>query len=144
MVNDKEFEDTMRAALGEHAQLYVIIARGKFAVRFGPMPFPVANAILAWGESEHVPVMITADMGGNWDSNLAASLFGDTRQERADFAAQHKKQFDDAKRLVLLLGAIQRQFYMGALTSPNIDRLAAIDAALKPYEKDIADAGFPP
>lgn len=82
------FRAAMQAALGPDARLYSIVAKGGFAVRNGPLTLAECDDLVEWAKEEHVPLMITADCGALPDRNLLASLFGDTRDERASLAKE--------------------------------------------------------
>jgi hypothetical protein len=136
----------LRACLGEDVELYAIIARGKFALRYGPMSFEQAEYLIEMGERECFPVMITANCGranlfepdAKWPSldttNTIASLFGATLEERQALKAKTKEPFDQIIDALHLTGDVVAHMLMGGRRSLGSDkrRLEVMREVFKP------------
>lgn len=129
-----EWRAAMNAALGPDARLFAIIARGGFAVRYGPLTLAQCDDLIELGENEHFPVMITADCGALPDADLAMSLFGETRAERAALAAKQFQRGEDMMTALQTLGKAVSLLLSGRYDSDAASKLHALRDAFKPID----------
>lgn len=128
-----EWRAAMNAALGSDARLFAIIARGGFALRYGPLSLEQCDDLVELGENEHFPVMITADCGALPDADLAMSLFGETRRDRAALQA---KQFQRGEDMMTALQTLCEcvDFLLMQAPGRRGSRLEGLREAFKPID----------
>lgn len=66
----------MTADALDKAKWYAIVSRGAFAFRFGPFDGPTIGKIMTQCLAENIPLLVTGDMGPEFDWQVARDMRG--------------------------------------------------------------------